>query len=622
MTSPIANAFAASPRRQLGFIRYLVVAVLLLSVIWLYRSSSLPATFKGLKPNTPPTSILQDNYGAHPIDLLIQAGEEEFDNLLSKQKYDVNAAAAEYRKRRGRHPPPGFEAWFEFAKEKGAVMVEDFWDQIYHDLGPFWGLPADQIRRDAKDFEMTINVRNGKATAGSDWFWTKIWLNLIQTIEQHVPDMDIALNAMDEPRLVVPWEDINRYMEAERASRSMPPPEEVISQYGGLAGVDQDRMPTSNKEWEDTQPYYSIARRGCPPDSLARKAELMTDFDHKPSVSMQHAVAHSYKGYVSNYTLSTLICHQPDLQGLHGALINPLTVSATKKLFPMFGGSKFAINNEILLPAPMYWSNEERFSGGENHGAPWSEKADKMIWRGVATGGKNKPTNWKGFQRHRFIAMINGTKVRGAETWEELPVNWDMPSQSYDLKAMRRGHLGDWLDGFSDAAFVDLMCEKPEEGATCYYTKDQFKMAPGMPMAEQFANKYLPDIDGNSFSGRYRGFLLSTSLPIKSTLFREWHDSRLVPWKHFVPMDNRYLDVYGILEYFLGYQGFEDQDAENRVQGRDEAARKIAMAGQDWANKVLRREDMQVYVLRLLLEYARVSDDKREKLGYVADLLR
>jgi len=288
----------------------------------------------------------------------------------------------------------------------------------------------------------------------------------------------------------------------------------------------------------------------------------------------------------------------------------------------MFGGSKFAINNEILLPAPMYWNNEERFSGGDDHGGPWSEKVNKVIWRGVATGGKNKPHNWKGFQRHRFIAMINGTKVRRAETWEEFPVNWEMPSQSYDLKAMRRGHLGDWLDSFSDAAFVDLMCEEPEEGATCFYTNDQFKIALGMPMAEQFANKYLPDIDGNSFSGRYRGFLLSTSLPIKSTLFREWHDSRLVAWKHFVPMDNRYMDFYGIMEYFLGYQGFGDQDAENRVQGRDEGARRIAMAGQEWANKVLRREDMQVYVLRLLLEYARVSDDKREKLGYVADLLR
>lgn len=371
-----------------------------------------------------------------------------------------------------------------------------------------------------------------------------------------------------------------------------------------------------------TEPYYSVARRGCPPDSPARKAELMTDFSRSPSISMQHAAAHSYKGYVSNYTLSTLICHQPDLQSLHGALINPLTVSATRKLFPMFGGSKFAINNEILLPAPMYWNNEERFSGGDDHGGPWSEKVNKVIWRGVATGGKNKPHNWKGFQRHRFIAMINGTKVRRAETWEEFPVNWEMPSQSYDLKAMRRGHLGDWLDSFSDAAFVDLMCEEPEEGATCFYTNDQFKIALGMPMAEQFANKYLPDIDGNSFSGRYRGFLLSTSLPIKSTLFREWHDSRLVAWKHFVPMDNRYMDFYGIMEYFLGYQGFGDQDAENRVQGRDEGARRIAMAGQEWANKVLRREDMQVYVLRLLLEYARVSDDKREKLGYVADLLR
>jgi len=388
-------------------------------------------------------------------------------------------------------------------------------------------------------------------------------------------------------------------------------------------------------------PYYDIARRGCPPDSLARKAELMTDFDHKPIISPHHAAPHSYKGYVSNYTLSTLICHQPDLQGLHGALINPLTVSATKKLFPLFGGSKLAVNNEILLPAPMYWNNEERFSGGDDHGEPWPQKSNVVIWRGVATGGKNTPTNWRGFQRHRFIAMLNGTKVRRAEYWEELPVNWDLPAPStYDLAAQRAGQVGHWLDTFTDAAFVDLMCDPPEDDATCRYTDHQFAVTPGMPMAQQFDKKYLPDIDGNSFSGRYRGFLLSTSLPIKSTLFREWHDSRLVAWKHFVPMDNRFGDFYGIMQYFLGYDGdgaferdgkgkgggqgntWRGDDGENRVEGRDEMARRIAEAGQDWAGKVLRREDMQVYVLRLLLEYARVSDGRRDVLGYVADLRR
>ena len=239
MTSPIVNAFASPPRRNSSVIRYVVVAGLLLTLIWWYRSSSLAANLKGFssyRPTRPVSSPTQHGYGTHPIDLLIQAGEEEFDALLSKQTYDVASAAAEYRTRRGRHPPPGFEAWFNFAQEKGAIIVEDFWDQIYHDLGPFWGLPAEQIRRDAKDFEMTINVRNGKATAGSDWFWTQIWLNLTQTIESHLPDMDLALNAMDEPRLVVPWEDINQYMEAERASRKMHLPKRSFRSMAGWPG--------------------------------------------------------------------------------------------------------------------------------------------------------------------------------------------------------------------------------------------------------------------------------------------------------------------------------------------------------------------------------------------------
>ncbi len=250
------NAFASPPRRNSSIVRYFIVATILLALILWYRSSSMPASLKSFQPTTsktPPISAAPANNGVHPIDVLIQAGEDEFNQLLLKESYEVDAAAARYRRRRGRHPPPGFEAWFNFAKEKGAMIVEDFWDQIYHDLGPFWGLPPDQIRRDARDFEMTIKVRNGTATAGSDWFWTKIWLNLIQTIESHLPDMDIAVNAMDEPRLVVPWEDIDRYMEAERASRNMPPPEEVVSEYGGLAGTDNDQFPSSNKAWEDTR---------------------------------------------------------------------------------------------------------------------------------------------------------------------------------------------------------------------------------------------------------------------------------------------------------------------------------------------------------------------------------
>jgi len=34
---------------------------------------------------------------------------------------------------------------------------------------------------------------------------------------------------------------------------------------------------------------------------------------------------------------------------------------------------------------------------------------------------------------------------------------------------------------------------------------------------------------------------------------------------------------------------------------------------------VLRREDIEVYTFRLLLEYARIIDDNRDRIGYSGD---
>lgn len=343
----------------------------------------------------------------------------------------------------------------------------------------------------------------------------------------------------------------------------------------------------------------------------------MTDFDHAPVISRHLAAPHTHKGYVSNYSLSTDFCHQPDLQNLNGIFVEPLTVSATKTLFPMFGGSKLAVNNEILLPAPMYWNDEERFTGGDDHGGAWSEKTAGAIWRGVATGGKNRETTWRAFQRHRFVAMNNATKLSAAQSWAALPANFELPGPEYGIRSQQEGRLGEWVGSWADVGFVDLFCTpevKEGEEGTCNYTSPHFGLVEGMRMKEQFGHKYLPDIDGNSFSGRYLGFLRSTSVPVKATLWREWHDSRLVAWKHFVPMDNRYGDWFGIMEYFLG-------DERGGVPGHDARAERIAVAGKEWAEKVLRKEDMQVYVLRLLMEYARVCDEKREGMGWVGDLL-
>ncbi len=339
---------------------------------------------------------------------------------------------------------------------------------------------------------------------------------------------------------------------------------------------------------------------------------MQESFDQTPIINPKNAEAHSFEGFVSNYTLSVDVCHQPDLQGLEGVFIEPLSTKTSNVLFPLFGGSKLSVNNEILLPAPMYYNEEERFTGGDARGVGWSEKTHGVIWRGVATGGKNNADNWKGFQRHRFVAMNNASTLVRVESGEEQPENFMLPAKEKGVTAQREGKLGEWVQSWSNVSLTDLSCSPVGEHGRCNYTDHYFDATDGLPMAAQFDFKYLPDIDGNSFSGRYRGFLKSSSVPIKSALWREWHDSRLVAWQHFIPMDSRFGDYYGIMEYFLG---------SGNIKAHDNAGETIANAGSDWAEKVLRKEDMQIYVLRLLLEYGRLLDDRREKLGWVQDVI-
>lgn len=556
----------------------------------------------------------------HPIDHLIAEAGEKLDELLKKETVDVHDAAEAYRQRRGRQPPPGFERWFDFARENNAIVVEEFWDRIYDDLGPFWGVPAKQIRDQANSYMFRVSVRDGNATYhgdGEDRAWLKLWTNLTNTIAEHLPDVDIPVNQMDESRMVAQWEDINEYMEKEKASRRIVSAESLKDKYQSLRELDDNPPEKFDPEYSRQGPYWSMAVIGCPPGSAARRAYLETDFTQPPPLVSTWPEG-SYMGYVQNWTLAKSPCDNAHLQGLHGTFVEPISIATTRKFFPLFGGSKLPMNNEILLPAAMYWTNDPFYSGGEDHGEAWRKKKEVMIWRGAASGGRNTKINWTRFQRHRFVSMMNSTSVQAMELEDpDAPPNFAIPSNnSYDLAGQspdaEPGSLGKWIKPWTDVGLVHLFCHPPAPpngGKWCEYTNAFFRVEETMPMKDQYAYKYLPDIDGNSFSGRYRGFLGSTSLPIKATIYEEWHDSRLVPWKHFVPMDNTFIDIYGIMEYFVGNKAMG-------VEGHDEEAKEIAIGGKKWAEKVLRREDMQIYVFRLLLEFARLCDDEREVMGW------
>ena len=552
----------------------------------------------------------------HAIDRLLSDSRLAHNELLKKQSHDVYAAATRYRERRGRHPPPGFDKWMAYAVEHDAIIVEEFFDRIYHDLNPFWGLEPNQLAGRAKNWHHVVRIRNGAAKGVGDTTgrvaWLKLWTDLVAEAAPFLPDVDMPINYMDESRLLVPWENITTYVTKGEKAKTLTPTEKTIQRYRGLDFLDKAKGANESKpydpEWieRDSPQYWNLNRLACAPDSPSRNVEALTDFSRPPSIPFWHP-AFSSEGYVRNFTASADPCTQPHLRALHGTFIEPLSISTSQELIPLFGGSKLPTNNEILIPGAMYLTDDPFYSGGNGHGPQWASKKTGVIWRGVGSGGRNKKDNWTHFQRHRLIEMLNGTTVSSLEHNGARAMTFDMaPQEMYDYERRRSGTVGKLLSDIADAGFTDLLCFPGNE---CDYVAPHFAQVKGKPMAEQYVMKYIPDADGNSFSARFRGLLLSTSLPLKATIYAEWHDDRLQPWLHFAPLDNTFQDLHAVLDYFV-----------STAQG-DAAARLMASTGKRWSEKVLRREDMLLYVWRLLLEFARVCDENRQRLGYVDDLI-
>ena len=89
----------------------------------------------------------------------------------------------------------------------------------------------------------------------------------------------------------------------------------------------------------------------------------------------------------------------------------------------------------------------------------------------------------------------------------------------------------------------------------------------------------------------------------KMTMFQEWHDDRLIPWVHYVPISLKMTELPETLRFLA-----------ETPQGQM-IAKNIAEQGSDWALKVLRQEDLGLAVFRTLLEYGRLYGEARDRTG-------
>ncbi|KAH7389441.1 hypothetical protein DE146DRAFT_619935 [Phaeosphaeria sp. MPI-PUGE-AT-0046c] len=606
----------------------------------------------------------------HSIEHLMQIATKQFKKMSKNEIHTIDQAAAQYRKLRGRHPPPGFDAWYAYAVSHKAIINERFWDQIHHDLAPFWSIEPVVLRKQVHVFSPKISIRNGKVEAKSNnqhsklGNWEDMLLALSNESSVQLPDIDIPLNVNDESAMLVPWETIDTALSMSR--KIMLEPGDVVSEFSRLG--DMEAL-IEDYEWKPEwlgprlthpashlgpRPLWSLIRPACSPKSNARREHVYNDiWDPQRGVKDEHSAAAllprelpkgALKGYVKNWTNVVDPCQQPDLQGLHSAFVSPKEMGVAVKLFPLFGDAKFTTSNEILLPGAREWNMS---SLEQKAPISWDERRSKLYWRGSSTIARQPERYWRRFQLERLMGMLNATHIEIAEasihTGNESTVGVGyaknfrlLPANEYELKSQTGGSLAEWVNGWADAGFTELNCalsveeeqedvEKKvrEEGCEGY-----FSTAVAHNEESEAAAKFALVVDDESLVTH----LHAAKVTLRTSVYRQWYDARLIPWLHYVPLDNTFVDLYGVMEYFIGSRDDHDStQAGNEPQipptsqhskrsSHDDVARQIAEASKVWADKVLRREDILIYVYRLLLEYARVVDDRRDRIGWVRDL--
>ena len=537
------------------------------------------------------------NENSHPIHQLINSAEGELFAISSRQSRTLKEAVAEYKRRYNISPPPNFDKWFEYAKDKGVQLIDEY-DTIYHSLLPFWALEPAVIRgraREALGFDnalIGVLIRGGEVvnTAGGDEWQVDATKGMLKDFIKYLPDMDLAFNRHDEPRVIIPHEDLTRLVR-KATDEALPAAFANTSPKNNFSSRPQDlddgkRFPevrTTRFNRFAHQHTWTHSRLSCSPSSPSRSLS-------ESAPDNTTAYTFSPLSFIRNKTAFSDICLSPSLRQTFGFFDRPNAFDIVHDLFPIFSQSKISSFQDILYPSPWYWSDKVPYK--ESQDFAWENKEDKMYWRGSTTGGFSRNGGWRRQHRQRVIQKINALDT--ALVYQNETVGRDL---EWHVKNVSRVDYKPLFDVyFSHVGQCDP--------GDCEAQKEFFRVVPGAAQHHAWAYKYLLDIDGNAFSGRFYAFLKSRSLVFKMAVFREWHEEWLKPWVHYIPLGLGGEEYVETVRYF-------DREEEGKIQ-----AVRVAEGGREWAGRVLRNADLEVWFFRLLLEYGRLVDDARESIGF------
>lgn len=561
--------------------------------------------------------------------LISEASAQAFSwELQAAVSVSLADAVSEYTKRYGIPPPPNFDKWHEFASEHNSAVIDDF-DQINNDLLPFWGLDVGRIRdQTARLFEYGssemggLRIRNGSVEQspyipGSHRWMMDSFQKMIEPFAQWLPDMDMAINLADECRMAVPFKEMEQLktnaqknrdnVKSRKEEKGWPSSHFSHSAWPKDFPEPKPRATNGGKDAIDPKftnnirrpIFYDLVAPSCPPYSAVNSWRWWDWSKICVNCISPHSVLTSSGALLANASLAHDLCHQPDAAYLDGFLNSPSAMIGTNVFFPIFSQARVGGFSDILIPSP--WNFDEKSTFKEDSGVAWEEKVNGLFWRGSRSDGFSAHGRWPGFLRPRFVHEAYEKTVSLQSPGIKSPMSVNVSFTGEVSKC--------------DERECAVESEIYEKWGLATMDKDLFnkeanQLLPSVPFEEHWRYRHLMDMDGAGFSGRFLPFLESRSLPYRAALFRTWYDERLQAWHHYIPADLRLgSGFWSVFEFFSG--GPNDKNG----QGPD-MAKKIAEQGRDWTRKALRKEDMQIYMFRLLLEWGRITHDEREHLGF------
>ncbi|KAK8016336.1 hypothetical protein PG993_014525, partial [Apiospora rasikravindrae] len=564
----------------------------------------------------------------HPVDEFIYKNRVESDRWLRHASVSTNlrTAVEEYKGRHhGRDPPAHFDRWFDFSRQRNAAIV-DMYDQMEKDILPFWGMSPQKVREAVEKAKGlpdigVVTIIKGKASHNepadsSHQMILDDLVSIISRFSEYLPEMEIPINLNERPRVLVPHNDIRRFMQSATVPKSKFLPAMVNKRDTGNSEV-AEAQAASNIEvrtdseagsYVSAEDFHHLQSLACPPGSKTRAGVSWNARDLCTSC----AKPHTHGVFVRSWRKSLDPCHQPDIFHLHDFHTMPHRSELHQDLLPIFSRSKTDVFNDIIIP--LLRPNVKP----EQETTTFDGKTNALFWQDEPLTELITHQSFHGGQRSRMVYLTNN-----ASATDEGPLLIG-DNYSKDLKfAYETVKTSEANDLFT----IKTSFTSPERCAdhACWMAQAQFGFVEPPTDPEEkpdvaLDHRYVMLLDTpDGPPPNFLAALRSNGVPFVSSIFREWYTERLMPWTHFVPVDLRFHGLHSTLAYFVGLKdrGRVNGRERDAMADRTEDARWIAEQGRKWAEKAIRREDMEIYLFRLLLEWGRLIQDDRDTLGFV-----